>query len=318
MASRTTKIGPAVVAAMGSDEIIWDSELSRFGVRSRRGTKSYFIKVRIDGRQRWVNLGRHGPITASEARAKARQVLADVDRGQDPTRDRERAKTIPLFGDFAEKWLREHVGIKRKPNTYREYKRIVERNLGPALRKVRIDRVERADALSIHASLSHQPYVGNRVIAVLSAIMTFAEKLGHRPPFSNPCRGNGEAEARHFSHVPRKMSSSVGACIARRTAGLPYVVGSVRKEKDQGERLVARNPRLSSNQDGDRPTKRRWHRLDRTRITRLDPNFAWSGRWWQVLFKPRATYGIPRRTWQPSDGRLCPPRPARVVKRAGP
>lgn len=174
---------------MGPDEIVWDSELSRFGIRSRRGCKSYFVKVRIDGRQRWLNIGRHGPLTAAEARAAARLALADVDRGEDPTRERDRARATPLFADFAEKWLREHVAIKRKPATAREYRRIVERNLSPALGKVRIDRIDRADALEIHASLAGQPYVANRAIAVLSALMSFAEKLGHRPQFSNPCRG---------------------------------------------------------------------------------------------------------------------------------
>lgn len=189
MASRTAKIGPALVSAMKPGEIVWDTELSRFGVRSRRGTKSYFVKVRIDGRQRWLNIGRHGPMTASEARASARQALAEVDSGKDPTRERDRARATPLFAEFAEQWLIDHVERKRKSATAAEYRRIVKLHLGPSIGKVRIDRLDRADALKIHAQLSRTPYFANRVIAVLSALMTFGEKLGHRPQFSNPCRG---------------------------------------------------------------------------------------------------------------------------------
>ena len=215
---------------MKPGEVIWDTELSRFGARRRSGAVSYFVKVRIDGRQRWIIVGKQGPMTPAEARAKARHVLGEVDSGKDPTRERDGSRTIPLFSVFAEKWLREHVEIKRKPNTAREYRRVVERHLNPALGKVRIDRLHRSDALSIHAGLVKQPYVANRVIAVLSAVMTFAEKLGHRPPFSNPCRG-----VERFKERKRKRPLNMGELAAlwshlgtiEATAN-PYIVGALR------------------------------------------------------------------------------------------
>ena len=119
----------------------------------------------------------------------ARKTLGEIDSGKDPTRERDSRRTIPLFADFADSWLRDHVALKRKPATLREYRRIVARNLNPELGKVRIDRVERADALKIHAELAGQRYIANRVVAVLSALMTFAERMGYRQPYSNPCRG---------------------------------------------------------------------------------------------------------------------------------
>lgn len=230
MASRTAKISPSIVSAMGPDEIVWDSELSRFGVRSRRGCKSYFVKVRIDRRQRWLNIGRHGPMTAAEARAAARLALADVDRGEDPTRERDRARATPLFAEFAAKWLKEHVTIKRKPNTAREYVRIVERNLNPALGKVRLDRLDRSDALSIHTGLALQPYVANRAIAVLSAIMTFAEKLGHRPAFSNPCRGieRFKEHKRKRPLTKAELASLWAHLLQIEHEANPFIVGSIR------------------------------------------------------------------------------------------
>ena len=189
MASRTTKIGPQTVAGMKPDDVVWDCELSRFGVRRRAGSVTYFVKARIDGRQRWISVGRHGPTTAAEARAKARHVLGEIDSGQDPTRERDGRRTIPNFSAFAEKWLREHVCTKRKRATQTSYRRIVERHLNPALGKVRVDRINRTDVLDLHADLVSTRYQANRVVAVLSAMMSFAEKLGHRPQFSNPCRG---------------------------------------------------------------------------------------------------------------------------------
>lgn len=189
MASRTTKIGPQTVAAMKQGDVVWDRDLRRFGARRRKDSVTYFVKARIDGRQRWINVGRHGPTTAAEARAKARQVLAEIDSGQDPTRERDGRRTIPIFSDFAQRWLREHVRPKRKPNTYTEYKRIIDLHIAPAIGKVRIDRLNRSDAVTLHADLAMTRYQANRVLAVLSAVMTFAERLGYRQPASNPCRG---------------------------------------------------------------------------------------------------------------------------------
>ena len=126
MGSRKVKIGPQTIAAMKSDEWIWDSELRRFGARCRPGGVTYWMKARIDGEQRWIRIGKHGPLTPADARAKARHVLGEVDSGNAPTREREGRRKIPLFAEFAERWLREHVAVKRKASTAREYRRIVD------------------------------------------------------------------------------------------------------------------------------------------------------------------------------------------------
>jgi hypothetical protein len=65
----------------------------------------------------------------------------------------------------------------------------VDANLKPALGKARIDRITRADAVKLHGDLSNSRYVANRALAVLSAIMSHAEELGFRTPYSNPARG---------------------------------------------------------------------------------------------------------------------------------
>jgi hypothetical protein len=43
-----------------------------FGLRVfPNGRKDYVVKCRIKGRQRFITLGPHGPVTAEQARAKA-------------------------------------------------------------------------------------------------------------------------------------------------------------------------------------------------------------------------------------------------------
>lgn len=203
MASTRSKIGLKTVAALTPGDVVFDTTLPRFGVRRGAKFASYFIIPRVDGRQRWITVGRDGPLTLGQARSKAKELLAAADLGDDPTRVRDAAKSNPLFRTFADTWLETHVAIKRKPTTAREYRRIVEKVLKPKLGKIRIDRITRRDAMELHSSLAAHGYQANRALAVLSAIMTHAESLGHRPPYSNPARG-----VERFKELKRKRPLS--------------------------------------------------------------------------------------------------------------
>lgn len=75
------RIDKKTVAALEPGQVLFDTELKRFGIRRRSagGSATYFIKARINGVQHWVTLGKHGPLTPSEARERARKMLADID-----------------------------------------------------------------------------------------------------------------------------------------------------------------------------------------------------------------------------------------------
>lgn len=230
MPSIKAKIGPSTMTAIKPGEIIWDTELKRFGARWGARGATYFITPRVDGRQRWITLGRHGVLTPAEARAKARLLLAEADFGGDPTRARLASRSIPSFDDFAANWLLTHAKTKRKPSTHREYKRIVEYYLKPRLGKVRVDRITRSDVLSLHAELASSPYQANRAVAVLSSMMGFAEGLGHRPQFSNPCRGVERFKERKRKRpLTVKELAALWAHLAKlQPVANPYIVGALR------------------------------------------------------------------------------------------
>lgn len=101
MVSQTEYIEPKSIAGLRPGEMLWDTHLKRFGARCRpSATTYYFIKARIDGRQCWITLGRHGVLTPANARAKAESMLADIDSGGDPRKPssitRRRKKSDPL------------------------------------------------------------------------------------------------------------------------------------------------------------------------------------------------------------------------------
>lgn len=189
MATRREKIGLKAVERIEPGEVVWDVELKRFGMRRRADRISYVVKAQIDRRQRWITIGQHGPMTPAQARAAAKAMLGAIDAGQDPTRERDANRKLPTLGALADRWLAEHVEIKRKASTAREYRRIVNLHIRPALGALRVDRIDRADVMSLHAKFATARYAGNRIIAVLSALLSFAERLGYRQPGSNPVRG---------------------------------------------------------------------------------------------------------------------------------
>ena len=88
MTNRIPKLTKRTVEALkasGADAVYWDGELTGFGVRVRKsGRKNYVLQTRIRGKLRWFTIGRHGRITAVEARAAALEILTQTKKGIDP------------------------------------------------------------------------------------------------------------------------------------------------------------------------------------------------------------------------------------------
>lgn len=65
---------------------IWDSDVRGFMLRvSSSGRKTYCLKYRYSGRQRWLTIGEHGsPWTPDTARTRAKEALYQATHGEDP------------------------------------------------------------------------------------------------------------------------------------------------------------------------------------------------------------------------------------------
>ena len=146
MQGRLTKrtVDALLPAADGREVVLWDSELAGFGVRVQRGNfKAYILKYRAGrGRSaplRKVTIGKHGsPWTPDEARAEAKRLLGLVAHGKDPAIARSAAKAAPTVADLAKRFLAEHVEAKRKASTAKEYRRLLDHVVLPALGKKRV------------------------------------------------------------------------------------------------------------------------------------------------------------------------------------
>ncbi len=190
----TTTISKRTVEALkvGKDTVFWDSELPGFGVRVYpSGSKYYVVQTRAGGKAaKRVTVGRHGIVTAEEARRRAALIIARIKAGEEPAPE-PLAVTLadsPTVGDLARVYLDEHVAVRCKPKTAAMYRLIVNRHLLPALGKTSALAVDHARVTELHHSLRATPVMANEVVGTLSRIWNAAENRGLVPEASNPCR----------------------------------------------------------------------------------------------------------------------------------
>jgi hypothetical protein len=190
MAERITKRAADALRAEGRDAFLWDGEIRGLGLRCRPGgSKTYFLKVRIGNRQRWLTIGRHGaPWTAETARKEALRLLSEVASGVDPAAMREQRKDDPTVAEFAVRYDAEYVGLHKKPRSAQEDRRHLRLYVLPALRQRLLKDVRREDIAKLHHSLAATPVTANRVLQLLSAMFNRAIEWGVIPEGANPCR----------------------------------------------------------------------------------------------------------------------------------
>ena len=186
------KINKRIVAAAIARNTAYDindSELRGFGVRILPSSAhSYFVRYRRGGQRRRIRLGSHGTLTPEQARAQAIQLLARVGAGEDPAAGRQSGGQITTVADLAERFDEEHVAVRLKPRTAKEYRRNVQLFIMPALGRLKVTEVTRADVSRFHHEFRETPYQSNRNLEIVSKMFNLAELWGLRPDGSNPCR----------------------------------------------------------------------------------------------------------------------------------
>src|SRR5260370_3226939 len=99
----------------GSDVFVWDSgdgALKGFGVRMKpSGAASFIIQYRTrEGRTRRLAIGRVAILTLNEARGQAREKLASVAMGADPSGERHKIYHAITVAEFCDLYLVEAKG----------------------------------------------------------------------------------------------------------------------------------------------------------------------------------------------------------------
>ena len=150
---KLTKRTVEALQAKEIDFIVFDEEVMGFGVRVLpTGKKTYLAQYRSGGRTRRVKIGRHGVLTAEQARAK--ELLGAVAGGDNPAGDIASHRSAPTVATVCDRFYRDHALLRLKPTTQREYRRSIDLFIKPAIGPFKIGDVTRAD-ISLRAD-SHQ------------------------------------------------------------------------------------------------------------------------------------------------------------------
>ena len=213
MPKLTKSVVDAIKTPERGEKKVWDEgkgAVTGFGVRVRSGGKrTWIVQYRTrTGRTRRLTVGQVGRMTPQEARIEARQLLASVDRGEDPTADRKRARKAPSVRDLVERWRGEYAP-RLKPSTLCRYESLLERVILPAIGTLKVDGVERTDVAALHNASRTKPVDANRALALVSKLFNLAEAWGLRPDHTNPAR-----HVERFPEKPRERYLS-GAELAR-------------------------------------------------------------------------------------------------------
>jgi integrase len=180
--------------------IVWDSVLPGFGVRVwPSGRRVYVLQYRTkESMGRRKTIGRHGALTAEQARTIAQQWLAQVSQGGDPLVEQKTFQKSPTVAQLAARYMAEHATVKKKPGSIRPDDYNLRCHVLPALGQKKVVAVTRADIATLHHAMRETPGAANRVLALLSKMFTLVEQWGLRPEGSNPVRHIERYRERRF------------------------------------------------------------------------------------------------------------------------
>ena len=241
MRRKITKRAVDDVSPSPSDQFVWDTELKGFGLKvTPAGNKVYILQYRTGGRRsptKRVTIGRHGALTPDQARSEAARLAGAIAAGGDPAAVRAAQRGAPTVADLAARFLSEHVATKTKLRTGTEYRRLIEKIILPALGNQRVRDLKRADIARLHHARRTAPYEANRVLAVLSKMLSLAEKWGDRPDGSNPCRHVEKYSERKRERMLSAEEFSRLGDVLGRSGRSPYVIAAIKLLVFTGARL---------------------------------------------------------------------------------
>jgi integrase len=171
------------------DYIMWDSVVPGLGCKvTPAGRKVFVLKYRTkEGTQRKPTIGNYGSVTVERARELAKDMIGEVRGGGDPSLERQDARLAPTIAEVCERYLKEHARPLKKPSSVYVDELYIRLHIKPQLGNRKVASIAFKDINTLHRSLQETPYQANRVIALVSKILSLCEEWELRPQHSNPC-----------------------------------------------------------------------------------------------------------------------------------
>jgi integrase len=235
-----------IIASSSSKACDANGDVNGFGVRvAPGGMKSYILEYRPGAGGRGVakkrlTLGRHGALTAEQAREAALDALARVRLGHRTHKPRRGASGAALtVGELAEAFLKDHAGSKLKAKTRAHYEGLIAK-VRAAYGTLKAESMTRAHVAALHHGMAATPYFANRMLAAVSSRWSWGERHGllpegHANPAAKIVRFREEGRERFLSSAElARLGDALAQCEKRFG---PFASGAIRLLCLTGARL---------------------------------------------------------------------------------
>jgi len=192
MAVANTRINDRLLRTLspprqGSD-FVYDPQTPGFGVRiTANGIVSFVLNYQTKGRKRRFTIGRYPELSATSARQEAIELRGRIRAGNDPLADKELERTAPTVSDLFSDYFERHACLHKRSSSAADDQGMARNIILPKLGKLKVEDVSRRDIEELHKSVRSMPYRANRVLALLSKMMSLAVRWEWRA--NNPCAG---------------------------------------------------------------------------------------------------------------------------------
>src|SRR5215469_12075494 len=155
------------------------------------GGKTFYQRYRDHrGRERQFKIGSAGVLTVSQARRKARSILASAILGNDPQQERKELRATPTLGEFVrESYL---PFVKNAKRSWRTDETVLRIHILPRLGTMALDEISDEHVADLLRRLRDGGYASgttNRVLVLIRYIFNLGRKWGVAGCGKNPTGG---------------------------------------------------------------------------------------------------------------------------------
>jgi integrase len=177
-----------------------------------RGTISFRMDYRLNGRRETLTIGRYGSkdgislLMARERCMEARKAIAQgVSPAQEKQREKSRQAEAQTFGEYTKRWLAEH---RMADSTKAMRKTIIDRDILPVFQNRRMAEIGPEDLRALCAKIKGRGAPATAVIAreIVKLVFAYAAMHGEKAP--NPADEVGPSSIATFVPKDRALSPS--------------------------------------------------------------------------------------------------------------
>lgn len=177
-----------------------------------RGTISFRMDYRLNGRRETLTIGRYGSkdgislLMARERCMEARKAIAQgISPAQEKQREKSRQAEAQTFGEYTKRWLAEH---RMADSTKAMRKTIIDRDILPVFQNRRMAEIGPEDLRALCAKIKGRGAPATAVIAreIVKLVFAYAAMHGEKAP--NPADEVGPSSIATFVPKDRALSPS--------------------------------------------------------------------------------------------------------------